>query len=109
MVLATAALLGAGFVALVWWEVCNTVAVSVVNDGPTVTRLSGCVDDSVDLDAGAAASIDVNGQTGCNVFTAGKYQGCLIVHHGDAADGRAVQVFALIDRKVSEQRCMSVA
>lgn len=111
IVSATVGLLLAALLAGAWYESTNTVSVSVLNDGRGVTRLSGCVDDSLDLDAGTRASIDVSssGRTGCNVFVDGIYNGCLILHHRDAAEHKPIPIFTRIDREMSQHGCETLA
>jgi hypothetical protein len=89
------------------YRTLNTTSVTVLNDGQQPTRLSGCVDDSLDLDPGTRAPIDVasDGRTGCNVFVGGEYEGCLIVDPRTGRTREPVEIHRGVHREVPQSRC----
>lgn len=91
------------------WEAATTVSVSVLNDRQGVTRLSGCVDDSLDLNNGQTGEVDIpgGGRVGCMVYAVGVYKGCLILRSGEAA-GRPIPIFASLNKAMGESSCQAV-
>jgi hypothetical protein len=105
-VVAAAALVLVVPVAVVYGAV-RTITVTVANDGPQPTRLSGCVDDALDLDRDMSRPMEVasDGKTGCNVFVAGQYEGCLILDPRTVQPHESIEVHRGVHREVPQPRC----
>ena len=99
------------FAAASIYSASRTVQVTVLNDQKVELRLSGCVDDADDLSGGATASIDVPKRVpiGCNVFSFGAYEGCLVLRDSDAVS-RAARVARLssLDRHIDQAACENI-
>lgn len=82
----------------------TTREVTVVNTGATVLRISGCVDDALDLWPGQRAQVDAPrfSRTGCAVYVDQDYRGCLVLR---APDASPVNILARLNRQQSEGSC----
>ena len=88
-------------------DVAITRYVGVVNTGPNDLRISGCVDDALDLSAGESFKVEVpkTARIGCAVFLDQKYAGCLVLQSGDASP---VNIQARLDRQKSQGSCEKI-
>lgn len=105
--LAFSVLVGVAIAAAAIYSASVTVRVVVLNDETTELRLSGCVDDASDIAPKLTAQVDVptRSSVGCNVFSFGTYEGCLVLHGSRPESERPARISVLLDRHVSQAAC----
>lgn len=93
------------------YSATSTVQVTVLNDKKGELRLSGCVDDADDVVNGATANVDVpkGASLGCNVFSFGSYEGCLVLHGSHTISGAGPSVrLSSLDRQIDQAACEKI-
>lgn len=103
VLIAVAALAGV-VVAAAILDVASMRYLGVVNTGPADLRVSGCVDDALDLSAGQWSKVEVprSARIGCVVFLDQQYAGCLVLQSREVSP---VDILARLDRRISRGGC----
>lgn len=94
---------------LLWFSI-ESESVPIANDASVELRISGCVDDALDLGKGDIDHIDVvrGSSIGCDVSIDGNYRGCLILQ-GRHIPSAPIPILATMSKTVDRSSCERIS